>query len=151
MPVTDSIRCELQLPSRVTAGEGVTLSLRLSNPGSVAAAFLVWGTPFEGMWTGPSVTIERDGSPLEYRGPMVKRGAPAAEEYLRIPAGGHVDAELPLHEAFDLTVPGRYRIVPRFVLADVVRGGEKSPRPFEAMREEPLRCAEGLLEVIQRR
>ena len=149
--LNDLIRCELRIPERVTVGDPVPLSLRLSNPQSVPADFLIWGTPFEEMWTGPVVLVERDGVPLEYLGPIVKRGTPTAVEYRRIPVGGHVEAELPLHEVFDLATPGRYRLTPRFVLADVVWDADDLPRSLAEMREEPLRCAEGLLEVVPRR
>jgi hypothetical protein len=149
--VNDAIRCELRVPERAQVGDPVSLSLRLTNPAATSADILVWGTPFEGMWSGPVVVVERDGVPLAYLGPVVKRGAPIAADYLRIPAAGHVQAELPLHDAFELAQAGRYRIIPRFVLADVVRGTDALPRPLAAMREEPLRCAEGLLDVVPRR
>lgn len=149
--MTAALRCELILPSVVTAGEPVELSVRIANPDADAVAILGWGMPFEGMWSGPSVTVERDGAPVAYRGPMVKRGAPAAEEYVRIGARGMAEAALRLDAAFDLLEPGRYRVVPRFVLYDVVRGAAPIPSPLARMREEPLRCPERLLEVLPAR
>lgn len=145
------LRCELTLPARVTSGDPIALTLRLSNPGAESIAFLGWGTPFEGMWTGPSIDVTHDGAPQPYLGPMIKRGAPSAEEYVVVPSGGAVTAALPLHEAYDLSQPGRYQIVPRFVLRDVARGGDaRLPRRPDAMREEPLRCPERLLEITPR-
>ena len=150
--VSASLRCELQLPARVVSTEPVVLTMRLTNPAAGPVTVLTWGTPFEGMWTGHSVEIERDGSPVEYLGPMVKRGAPAAAEYLRLSAGGAAEAALRLDDVFDLTQPGSYRIRPRFVLHDVVWGDDgRIPTPPDAMREAPLRCPEGRLEVLPHR
>ena len=149
--MTAALRCELILPSVVVSAEPVDLTIRITNPGADAVAILGWGTPFEGMWSGPSVTVERDGAPVMYQGPMVKRGAPAAEEYVRIGARGMAEAALRLDAAFVLAEPGRYRVVPRFVLHDVVRGGAPVPSPLARMREEPLRCPERLLEVLPAR
>ena len=150
--MTAALRCEVVLPSAVASGESVELTLRIANPGADAVAILGWGTPFEGMWTGQSVQVEREGSPIEYLGPLVKRGAPTAAEYLRLPAGGAAEASLRLDAVFDLSQPGSYRIRPRFVLHDVVWGDDsRIPTPPDAMREAPLRCPEGRLEVLPRR
>ena len=57
---------------------------------------LRWNTPFEGAWLAPFVSVTRDGRPLDYHGPMVKRAEPKADQYLRIDAQGSVSAEVDL-------------------------------------------------------
>ena len=128
-PAAPALRCTLQAPAQVVAGQPVVLRFTLSNPGPVALQMLRWNTPFEGAWLAPFVIVERAGRPLAYQGPMVKRAEPKADQYLRIEPGASVSAEVDLTQPFDISAPGLYRVRPRLALVDLfdARKGE-APR-----------------------
>jgi hypothetical protein len=92
----------------------------------VALRVLTWATPFEGAWLQPFVSVLRAGTPLPYLGATVKRGAPEASEYLRLPAGASRRAALDLRDAFDLSAPGDYRVVAELTLHDVISNRQHS-------------------------
>jgi len=133
------LRCSLTAPASVAAGQPVPLRFSLANRGSVAVQVLEWGTPFEG-WFAAYVEVSRDGVALPYRGPMVKRGEPAADEYLRVAAHRARRAEVDLAQPFDLSVPGIYRVQPRITLFDVIAGGIPAPRPRDRHASLALSC-----------
>lgn len=109
------LRCTLSAPATGVTGRPLPLRLTLHNTGRQPLRILVWGTPFEG-WMAPFVSVQRDGVALDYRGAMVKRGAPGPDEYLAIAPGRSRRATVDLAEAFDLGQPGRYRVTPRLQL-----------------------------------
>jgi len=143
------LRCSLTAPASVAARQPVPLRFTLMNRGAAAVQVLEWGTPLEG-WFAAYVDVSRDGATVPYRGPMVKRGDPAADEYLRIPAGGKRRAEVDLAQPFDLTVPGVYRVRPRITLFDVVAAGTPVPRPRDQLVSQTLNCPELQIEVKAR-
>ncbi len=134
------LRCALEAPARVLAGQPVPLRLSLTNPGPATVHLLVWGTPFEG-WLAPFVTVWRDGAEVRYGGPSVKRGDPEGDEYLRLAPGQRRSATVDLSGPFDLRRPGRYRIEPRLLLHDVVTGDPATlPRARDRHASQPLAC-----------
>ena len=126
-PATD-LHCTLTAPARVVAGQPVPLRFTLANRGAAAVQVLEWGTPLEG-WFAAYVEVSRDGVAIPYRGPMVKRGDPAADEYVRIAAHRSRRAGVDLAQPFDLSVAGVYRVQPRITLFDVAASGAPLPRP----------------------
>jgi hypothetical protein len=50
---------------------------------------------------------------------MARRAEPNAESYLRLEARGSASAEIELAPAFDVSVPGRYRVQPKLHIADL--------------------------------
>jgi hypothetical protein len=132
--------CVLSAPARATPGRPLPLRFALRNRSDHALHVLEWNTPFEG-WFGAYVEVSRDGVALPYRGPMLKRGEPTADEYLRFRVGQRRRASVDLAQVFDLSSPGHYRVEPRIRLFDVVDGaGAVTPRPRDAQRSLPLRC-----------
>jgi hypothetical protein len=128
LPRAPDLRCSLTAPASVAAGQPVPLRFSLANRGAVAVQVLEWGTPFEG-WFAAYVEVSRDGVAMPYRGPMIKRGEPAADEYVRIAAHRARRAEVNLAQPFDLSAPGVYRVRPRITLFDVVAADVPAPRP----------------------
>lgn len=118
-PAAPALRCSLAAPARVLAGQPVVLRFTLGNPGPAPLLVLRWNTPFEGAWLAPFVELTRDGRPVPYQGPMAKRADPGPDSYLRIEARSSASAEIELSPAFDVAVPGRYRVQPRLHLADI--------------------------------
>lgn len=114
-----ALRCSVEAPARVAAGQAVVLKFTLRNPGPAPLQVLKWDTPFEGSWLAPFVELTREGRPAPYQGPMVRRAEPKADSYLRLEARGSASAEIDLAPAFDVSVPGRYRVQPRLHIADL--------------------------------
>ena len=145
------LECRLTAPARVRAGEPVVVHFALANRSGRALLVLTWRSPLEGL-LGNDWRITREGAADEvaYAGPMVKRGAPEAEDYQALAAGGTAEADVELSLAYDLSAPGRYRVALRGGLMDVADEGQPVPRPFEAHRAMPLACGEVVVEVAPR-
>ncbi len=123
-----ALRCAFEAPAQAVAGQPVVLRFTLTNPPNAAAVQLLrWNTPLEGGWFAPFVAVTRDGRSLPYRRPSFKRGEPLAEHYLQLDAGASATAELDMTPAFDMSLPGRYRVTPRIRLIDVFRAGTAQP------------------------
>jgi hypothetical protein len=135
------LHCSLTAPASVVAGQPVPLRFMLANRGAVAVQVLEWGTPLEG-WFGAYVEVSRDGAAVPYRGPMVKRGDPGADEYVRIAAHRARRAGVDLAQPFDLSVPGVYRVRPRITLFDVAMAATPVPRPRDRHAAQALSCPE---------
>jgi hypothetical protein len=141
--VTDAagaLRCRLTAPATGRPGEPLMLHFAFTNRGPRALRLLTWNTPLEPGWFAPFVSVTRDGEPLEYRGAMMKRGAPAPDDYLEIGAHRTRRAEIDLALAFDLSRPGRYRVEPRLVLHDLAAVDKRRARATDARAPQPLAC-----------
>ena len=90
----------------------VPVSFTLRNDGSATITVLRRQTPLEGI-LGDLFEVTFAGRRLEYRGRMVKRGPPTADEFVTLGPGSHAHATVDLAEGYDLSSPGRYRV--RFV------------------------------------
>jgi len=134
-----STKAEVKLKATLTAQPSykvsgpVQVGFTLENLSAEPLWVLVWNTPLEGLW-GNAFRVSRDGTELRYRGPMVKRGDPGADDYRRIEPGKPLTAEVDLAKAYDLSAPGEYRV--EFVgrLHDVARVGEPVPRKRDEHR-----------------
>jgi hypothetical protein len=99
--------------------EKVRLKVILTNHGTEDVSVLAWNTPLDRVLSDCfHVTV--NGKKLAYDGPMVKRAAPTAQDYVTIKAGQSRAAEFPLSDAYDTSKPGNYRVKLRTDLADVV-------------------------------
>jgi hypothetical protein len=140
-PVAPALRCTLEAPVHAVAGGPVMLRFTVTNTGPGPLQLLRWNTPFEAGWFAPFVSVTRDGQALAWQGPVLKRGDPAAEDYLRLEAGAARTAELDLALPVDLSSPGRYRVVPRIHLVDAFDARAAAPpRPRAAHAGTDLRC-----------
>src|SRR3569833_1341713 len=79
------IQCELSIAKVLQAAQPAELVFKLTNAGEEDIQVLNWQTPFEGI-RAPMFTVLRDGTELQYHGPMLKRGAPSNEDYLTVKA-----------------------------------------------------------------
>jgi hypothetical protein len=141
MPCTaNDLQCRLSVPATGVAGQALMLQLSLYNAGSQDLQLLRWNTPFEGRWAGAFVSLRREGQPVAYRGPLVKRGDPDAASYLLLPAGQTASAQLDLALPFALDRPGTYALHPLLQLLDVQPAGA-APRPRAAHQPQALDCA----------
>jgi hypothetical protein len=145
----EPLRCVLHAPARVVVGAPVPLRFVITNRGAGAVSLLEWNTPFEG-WFGAYVEVTRDGVALPYRGPMLKRAEPSADEYLRFGAGQTRRATVDLSAPFDLSQPGLYRVQPRITLHDV--SGALPPQRARAQHEARSLVCNGVeLRVVAKR
>jgi peptidyl-Lys metalloendopeptidase len=135
-----ALHCELSAPQRGRAGAAFMLRFALVNDAAAAVRVLDWNTPFEPGWFNAYLEVSREGQPLVYRGASMKRGDPAADNYLLIAAHRARRASVDLALAFDLSQPGRYRVEPRLMLHDVAPAGTRVPRARDAHRHMPLAC-----------
>jgi peptidyl-Lys metalloendopeptidase len=119
--------------------EPAELVFTLTNAGENAVQVLNWQTPFEGI-RAPMFTILRDGTEVEYRGPMVKRGAPRKEDYLTLKPGERQQARINLADAWDVDASGNYTVQYTAHLFDVIAGPASAPRSLDEFNEIPLSC-----------
>jgi hypothetical protein len=91
------------------AGADIVVTVTMWNHSQSAYRLLEWNLPQDGKMTSPLFEVTRDGTVLEYRGPMVKR-AVTAESYLSIPPGRSLSTEIALRNDYDVQGGGKYAI-----------------------------------------
>jgi len=137
--MTTSLTCTLSGPAQVSPGAPVELVFQLSNPSAQTLHVLDWHTPLEGVRNN-IFDVSRAGTPLDYRGPMVKRGPPTADDYVTLAPGASVEGKVNVARDYDMRAPGTYRIAFRGVLKDVAREGQTVPASFGGFREVEVQC-----------
>ena len=115
------LSCEFQ--ATPGADGRVLLQFKLSNTGTREVHLLRWGSPFEGAWFGPFVQASTPQGGLAFQGAMRKRGDPSAQDYLRLPAGQSLSAELTLNDAFTVPATGELRLKAQWHWHDVMTRG----------------------------
>lgn len=78
--------------------------------------------------------MRRDGQPVAYTGRLYKRATPRPEDYIRIPAGSSLSADVELSAVYDLSRTGEYSIRYRVALQDGLRADAKSVSGFAGLR-----------------
>ncbi len=107
---TGSLVPQLSMEQRsFTTADGVNVRFSLTNQGADELLVLRWKTPLAG-FEGDLFVVERDGQPVPYTGRLVKRAAPRAADYVRIPAGESVSATFDLSSVYDMRKPGNYTV-----------------------------------------
>jgi hypothetical protein len=133
------IQCELQIEKSLRNAQPAELVFTLTNAGADLIHVLNWQTPFEGI-KAPMFAIVRDGAKVEYRGPMLKRGAPGKGDYLVLKAGERRQARINLAEAWDVDAPGHYTVKYSAHLFDVIAGPGFAPRSLDEFKEVTPNC-----------
>jgi hypothetical protein len=126
------ITLSCQLHARTVGPAQVELRFDVRNPGSEAVHLLRWGTPFEGGWFAAFVSVRSPQGELAYQGAKVKRGEPAAEDYLRLAPGQVLSTRVRLEDAFDLSAQVNTELIvqSQWRWHDAIVGGRsKPPRP----------------------
>jgi hypothetical protein len=148
---TAPLQCRLEAAPRQRAGGPVMVRLVLRNASRRALSVLSWGTPLEGLLSDAFVIREAGAGAsdpaLAYAGPMIKRGDPERDEYVRIAPRGETSAEVDLALAYDLARPGRYTIAFRGRLADVTSSRDL-PRPRARLEPRDVACAPLHVELV---
>jgi peptidyl-Lys metalloendopeptidase len=102
------VRLEPGLAKAGAEGSG-QLRFTLVNRSPRAVQVLVWGTPLEGI-LGPIFELTCNGVNVPYRGPVVKREAPADRDYVEIGPGASKAATVNLAAAYDVGRDGACRV-----------------------------------------
>ncbi|HEV8632266.1 MAG TPA: M35 family metallo-endopeptidase [Thermoanaerobaculia bacterium] len=96
------------------------VTVTLGNDSARDLYVVAWQTPLRGV-QGNLFDVRRNGEPVAYLGPLVKRAAPRAGDYLRIPAGDARSVRVDLAAAYDFSRGGEYTIQYRTALQDALR------------------------------
>ena len=141
IPATEAVRNEAVLTSRLEVADEVLrsapveLTFSLENQGDRPVHVLRWYTPLEGLF-GDFLSVEHEGTPVPYQGPLASRFDPTLEEYLSLTPGEVASGTVNLALAYDLSRPGEYTVRFGGRLWDVVVDSAALPRPLDD--HEPL-------------
>lgn len=87
----------------------VIVHVTLTNATDHPMKVLKWQTLADDV-EGPLFSIQRDGLPVAYIGPLYKRPAPTHENYLYLKAGESITHDVDIAMYYDLSISGVYRI-----------------------------------------
>lgn len=104
-----SLAATLEIAETLETGESVPVQFSLKNDSSDDVRMLVWGTPLEGVY-GRIFKVLRNGDPVPYEGIVVRRGEPTADDYIVIPAGQSVSAEVDLAKSYNFSAAAEYEV-----------------------------------------
>ncbi len=104
-----------------SAKERVVVQLTVSNPGKDAGSLAAWQAP-ELDLDDALFAVTRDGKPVDYVGPFVKRSAADKSSTLRLDGGAKIVREIDLSDAYDFSQSGEYAI------AYAVQGASKGEK-----------------------
>jgi peptidyl-Lys metalloendopeptidase len=97
-------------PQPVLNGDvNVEVVVSVTNTTRAALSVLRWELP-SARHDAAQFVVQRDGVPVAYTGRLVKRGAPAADDYVIIPAGETLNYTIELTSAYDLSRSGTYTV-----------------------------------------
>lgn len=91
------------------ADRDVLVDVVFTNAGTSAATFVNWFLP-DGELDGDMFLVSRDGQPVSYLGPIVKRAAPAAQDLITLAPGESIARTADLGSVYDLSAAGVYSI-----------------------------------------
>jgi peptidyl-Lys metalloendopeptidase len=132
-----SIHCEIGLPSRSVVSKSDEFVLRLHNAGTQSVSLLRRNTPLEAMFSD-QLRVTRNGKRLDYVGPMAKRPAPTAQEYLRLLPGERHENLFKVADGYDVSQPGRYQVSWNGEFMDAMIG-DGTPTPENPIQHR-VRC-----------
>src|SRR5215510_10232147 len=110
--------------------QGVPLKVVLTNTGKEDMSVLVWNTPLDGLVTD-CLDVKVKGKKVPYDGPIFKRRAPTAKDYITIKAGKSVEGEFMVSDGYNTSLPGTYNVKLKNPVPDVV---PKSANLLTAMK-----------------
>lgn len=113
--------------------EPIRITYTLSNPTDQPITVLTWNTPLEG-FNNDVFKIIRDGERVLYTGRIIKRGRPAAEDYVTIAPDDSETVTLDLAEAYDLHHVGDYHVQLAYDLLDTGLGSAKTLAENDVLR-----------------
>ena len=101
--------------------DGAVVRVTLANGAAEDLYVPYWQTAVRGV-QGDVFDVRLNGKPVAYTGRLYKWAKPQAEDYVRIPAGRSVSAEIDLSAYYDLSRTGEYSIRYRASIANALSG-----------------------------
>ncbi|QRO02075.1 peptidase M35 [Archangium violaceum] len=95
--------------SSLSAREDVAVSVTFTNTSSQPVQLLKFYVP-DGHLKEGLFEVTRNGEPVEYIGPAIKRAAPTAEDYITLAPGESLTGSAPVSGMYDLSESGSYTI-----------------------------------------
>lgn len=107
---TDGATVTLSVDSAsFAADQPVVLHVTLANLTDRPLKVLKWHTLADDL-EDPLFSVQRDGLPVSYIGPLYKRPAPTHENYIHLKAGESITHDVDIAMYYDMSVSGIYRI-----------------------------------------
>lgn len=119
------LQFKLEAKDSYIIGQPVVIGFILENLSDKNLWILTWNTPLEGV-KNKIFQLTCNGREILYEGPMVKRGKPSPDEYVRIGKGGKVSTEIDLSTVYNLSLPGRYHLTFKGRIQSIVIGDHLS-------------------------
>jgi hypothetical protein len=117
MPDSD-LQARIEVSPRYALGDAIDVRFILENRSRERDYHVLrWHTPLEGLRSNQFVIAEQ-GRRVAYDGMFVKRGDPSPSDYVTVPRGGHVEEDVDLSGAYDLSRPGTYTVALDTLLQD---------------------------------
>ena len=107
--------------SFLSDAEAAIVRVELRNDAAQDLYVLRWHTAVKGI-EGNLFDVRLDGKPVAYTGRLYKQGPAQAEDYIRIPAGRSLSAEVDLSRYYDMTRTGEYSVRYRVPVQDALVG-----------------------------
>lgn len=120
--------------------ERPVVTVTITNVGARPARVLSWYVA-EDELAAPILAVWRDGAPVAYTGPLVKRRAPEADDYLTLAPGGAVSRRVDLADVYDLSRSGDYTV--RVQVPSVALRGEVAADVRQVVSSARVFWAEG--------
>jgi peptidyl-Lys metalloendopeptidase len=105
--------------------EDVVVRITYTNDTATDLYLVRWQTALQGVEAN-LFDVRLDGQSVAYTGRLYKRAQPTVSDYLRIPAGGSVSAEVDLSKVYDLSRTGEVMVGYRVLLQDALRADSPS-------------------------
>jgi hypothetical protein len=114
-----NVAYQLVAQDNFKAGEPVKVKFILENKSVNVLYFLKWYTPFEGL-NSDMFKVTLNGVEIPYEGRLVKRGAPALEDYQSVSPGSSIETVLDLSLVYNMKTSGKYSIEFRGKIYDYI-------------------------------
>jgi peptidyl-Lys metalloendopeptidase len=116
----------------IGTADDVALKVTVRNDSAEDVYLLRWETALQGI-DANIFDVRLDGKPVDYTGRLYKRATPTASDYVRIPAGGSVSADVELSSAYDMSRTGEYAIRYRASVQDTLRADGLKVRALQGL------------------
>jgi len=128
--MAEVMKFQLEAHSSYVQGQPIKIKFTLNNVSSQNIWVLKWYTPLEGI-KGKIFQLVCDGAAVKYEGRMTKRGEPDQKDYVQLPPGGSVSAEVDLSTAYSLASGRKCKLTFRGEIHDVIFGDQLTVRTSE--------------------
>jgi peptidyl-Lys metalloendopeptidase len=116
MPI--KLKVQLKIDGRQKSSTPFELTFEISNTCDEDVHVLKRCTPLEGLMSD-CFEITRDGVPVPYDGPLLKRTPASKKEYISLKAGESIEHSVDLSTCYQVSTPGKYEVRFRGTIHDV--------------------------------